>query len=436
MILSVPQRDHGDVWIWLPGKVDPVPAGRLRASDGLVAFAYSETYLGRPNAIPLYLPELPLAEGYQPLSEGLAMPGCLRDAAPDAWGRRVADGLPRLEDDRASSSRHPEIGFLLGSGSDRIGALDFQVSSTSYHPRSPTAATLPDLAKAIARFEKGKPLSKAQHNALRYRCAIGGARPKAMVEDERAKRIAKFASPSDRHNVVKGEFVAMRLAVLCGIDAAPVSLVNVAGNDVLLIERFDRACTDNGWQRKAMVSVLTILALDEMMARYASYQDLARIIRHRFTNPEAGLREVFARIVFKVLCGNTDDHARNHAAFWDGSKLTLTPAYDICPQPRSGQEATQAMLIEGSDRMSRIVTCLAAAHDFQVSRAEALAIVATQLKVIGENWRRVCEETALGPADRAQLWGRSFLNPYAFTALEGDARIIKSTANQILVAGG
>ena len=55
-----------------------------------------------------------------------------------------------------------------------------------------------------------------------------------------------------------------------------------------------------------------------MMARYASYQDLAEIIRHRFTAPSDTLRELFSRIVFNILCGNTDDHARNHAAFWDG----------------------------------------------------------------------------------------------------------------------
>src|SRR3546814_10321073 len=93
-----------------------------------------------------------------------------------------------------------------------------------------------------------------------------------------------------------------------------------------------------------------MLGLDEMMARYASYQDLAEIVRHRFTDPSATLRELFARIVFNILCGNTDDHARNHAAFWDGATLTLTPAYDICPPGRTGQEATQAMLISGNNR--------------------------------------------------------------------------------------
>ena len=113
-----------------------------------------------------------------------------------------------------------------------------------------------------------------------------------------------------------------------------------------------------------MVSALTIFELDEMMAAYASYEKLAECIRHRFAHSTASLHELFARMVFNILCGNTDDHARNHSAFWDGHQLALTPAYDICPQSRTGQQASQAMLIHGSDRRSQIATCMAAAPCF------------------------------------------------------------------------
>jgi len=109
--------------------------------------------------------------------------------------------------------------------------------------------------------------------------------------------------------VVKAEYVAMRLAAEVGIDVAPVELRNAAGKDALLVERFDREKTKTGWRRRAMVSALTLLELDEMMARYASYEDLATIIRHRFAAPKPTLRELFNRLLFDILCGNTDDHA-------------------------------------------------------------------------------------------------------------------------------
>ena len=121
------------------------------------------------------------------------------------------------------------------------------------------------------------------------------------------------------------------------------------------------------------------------MARYASYQDLADIIRHRFTNPNKTLRELFGRIVFNILCGNTDDHARNHAASWDGRTLTLTPAYDVCPQHRTGIEASQAMLIHDDNRMSQLSVRLKAALHFLLDEQTAKMIVKNQVDTIRLN---------------------------------------------------
>ena len=180
-----------------------------------------------------------------------------------------------------------------------------------------------------------------------------------------------------------------------------------------------------------MVSALTLLALDEMTARYASYEDLAELIRHRFDHATTTLRELFSRLVFNILCGNTDDHARNHAAFWNGQSLCLTPAYDICPQNRTGREATQAMLIAGENRMSRISSCLNAAGRFLLSRPEAMAIVEHQIRCISEHWDAVCTEAGLTEADRAFLWGRQFLNPYAFADLDGGAAGLRRLADTL-----
>jgi serine/threonine-protein kinase HipA len=429
---KVPKYDEAFVWVWLPGATEPVVAGRLHAHDGLVTFNYGKSYLDRPGAIPLYLPELPLEQGELPLLTGLTMPGCMRDAAPDAWGRRVIlnrkFGVKGDELDKLDLS---ELTFLLESGSDRVGAFDFQHSPTVYEPRSSAAASLEELMESAQRVEQGIPLTPELDQALHHGSSIGGARPKALIEDGSVKHVAKFSSSSDTYSVVKAEFIAMRLAALCGIDVAKVSLVRASGKDVLLVERFDRIRADDGWQRKIMVSALTMLGLDEMMARYASYEDLAEVIRRDFTNAAATLHELFARVVFNILCGNTDDHARNHAAFWDGEMLTLTPAYDICPQGRSGQEASQAMLISGQNRMSRIATCLEAAHHFHVPGDKAIAIVEAQMRCIGENWDTVCTEAALGQTERNFFWGRQFFNPYAFTALEGKAAALATLGDEI-----
>jgi len=408
------------VWIWLPDETTPVVAGRLEADNGIVLFNYGKSYLERigsqPAAIPIYEPELPLQAGALPLPEGLTMPGCIRDAAPDAWGRRVIInkklGLTGADTDTAELD---ELTYLLESGSDRIGALDFQRSPTEYVPRSANNVTMEELIESAERVEKGVPLTPELDQALLHGSSIGGARPKALIQDQGKKYVAKFSSSTDLYSIVKAEFIAMRLAHLAGLNVAPVRLVKAANKDVLLIERFDRLPKDGSWSRKAMVSALTLFGLDDMIARYASYETLAEIIRHRFTDPKDTLRELFSRLAFNILCGNTDDHARNHAAFWNGESLTLTPAYDICPQGRTGNEASQAMLISGNNNMSQLKSCLKAANHFLLSENDARAIFTHLTGTIENNWSAISEEAELSEVDKKLFWGRQFLNPYSTT---------------------
>lgn len=409
------------VWVWLPGKTEPMVAGLLTRVGGQIVFNYGRSYLARPDAISLYAPELPLRSGTLPLPAGLMMPSAIRDAAPDAWGRRVIiNRLLGQAGKEADPAVIDELTYMLQSGSDRIGALDFQQSATTYVPRDEQAASLAQMQEAAELVQRGVTLPETLNAALFHGSSIGGARPKANITDGQTKYIAKFSAQADVYSVVKAEFVGMRLASLAGLDVAPVRLTLAAGKDVLLIERFDRRWTEEGWTRRAMVSGLTILGLDEMMARYASYQDFAEIIRLQFQEPRATLHELYKRLMFNILVGNTDDHARNHAAFWDGHALSLTPAYDICPQGRAGNEATQAMLIIGDDRMSRIMSAVDAAAQFQLSRQQALEIARLQIEVIKTRYGDVCDEAGLSQVDRALLWRRQILNPFAFENAPAD----------------
>lgn len=406
------------VWIWLPNETNPVVAGRLEPDNGNILFNYGKSYLNRIGdsnpAIAIYEPELPLKAGFIPLPEGLTIPSCIRDAAPDAWGRRVIInrklGLKGASTDTAELN---ELTYLLESGSDRIGALDFQRSPKEYVPRSANNVGMKELIQSAERVEQGVPLTPGLDQALFHGSSIGGARPKALIQEHGKKYVAKFSSSTDLYSVVKAEFIAMRLAELAGLEVASVKLAKAANKDVLLIERFDRIPKGDKWARKLMVSALTLFGLDEMMARYASYETLSEIIRYRFTNPKHTLKELFSRLVFNILCGNTDDHARNHAAFWDGKALTLTPAYDICPQGRTGNEASQAMLISGNNNMSQLKTCLETAHNFLLSKVEARQIFGNLTTVIEQNWDTVCEEAEVTEVDKKFLWRRQFLNPYS-----------------------
>jgi serine/threonine-protein kinase HipA len=403
------------VWVWLPGATDPVVAGRLDARGDVLDFTYGRSYLARDDATPLYLPELPLVRGrIEPLRE-LYVPGCIADAAPDAWGQRVImNRLLGAGTDSTDPATLSLLTYLLESGSDRTGAIDFQRSPDEYVRRGDGGAPLELLAESAELVERGEPLPRELEQALLHGSSIGGARPKAAIDDGGRHLIAKFSSTSDRFPVVKAEFVAMELARRCGLDVASVELTSAYGKDALLVERFDRE--PESATRRHVVSALTVLELHELLARYASYADLAEQVRRRFTEPRRTLRELFGRIVFNVLVGNTDDHARNHSAFWDGSNgmLTLTPAYDICPQARAGGEASQAMIIRPDGfRMSQVSGCVDGAATYMLSEADAREIVDHQIETIESQWDEVCDIAALGRAERDLFWRRQFLNPYA-----------------------
>lgn len=419
MMTSNTKYKEAFVWIWLPNETKPVVAGKLEAEGDKLLFNYGKSYLERIGdtanpAISIYEGELPLKKGELPLLDGLNVSSCIRDGAPDAWGRRVINNRKLgVKGKDVDTEQLDELTYMLESGSDRIGALDFQQSATEYVPRLSANVPLGELLESAERVQKGVPLTPELDQALFHGSSLGGARPKASIEDQNRKYIAKFSTSSDTYNIVKAEYIAMRLAKEVGLKVAPVKITSAAGKDIILVERFDRIKIDAGWQRKSMLSALTLFGLDDMMARYASYETLAEIIRHKFTSPKETLEELFSRLVFNVLCGNTDDHARNHAVFWDGTSMSLTPAYDICPQGRAGRESSQAMLISGDNRSSKLTTCLGTAKNFLLSNESAKAIFEKQKDIIHEKWGDVCDEAELNEIDRKYLWGRQFLNPFA-----------------------
>ena len=306
--------------------------------------------------------------------------------------------------------------YLLQSGSDRTGALDFQESASIYELRHHDSASLEDLCRAAELLATEKPVPPDLEAALFHGSSIGGARPKAAVSGSHCKYVAKFSVSTDTFNIVKAEYVAMKLAAAVGLDVAAVSLQESAGRDVILVERFDRGQgnVEGDWTRKALVSGLTVLGLDEKWAREASYPDLVEQIRLHGVNFKTDARELFSRMLFNVLIGNTDDHARNHSFFVEGESIRLTPAYDVTPFPRAGGEAGHGMKIFGPSNLSRISLCIATASAFGIMREEAIAIAEAQIAGVAGQFDGLCESAGMDRTTRLLLRRRAVLNPDIF----------------------
>ena len=226
------------------------------------------------------------------------------------------------------------------------------------------------------------------------------------------KYIAKFSTSTDSYNVVKSEYIAMKLAKLSGIDVADVELGSVLGRDYLLVTRFDRELISSGaWARRSIVSALTVLELHERWAKEASYLDLIEKLKTNGTVFKTQSMELFRRIVFNVLVGNTDDHARNHAFFiTPGGQLELTPAYDLCPQPRAGGEATHGMLITENKRFSRLSDVLSTCENYGLKEQKAKSEIERMVQVVAGAYQNLAVKCSLDVATRNMLWRGAVLN--------------------------
>lgn len=398
------------VWTWLADASEPVVAGRIEQDGSLIRFIYGVNYRSRPDAISLYAPELPLAPGLQDPREGLNIAGVLRDGSPDRWGRGVIERRRGVAPNSLT-----ELDYMISSSSNRFGALDFQRTRDEYVPRD-DSATLDELHDAAQRLDEGRALPPALDAALLHGTSLGGARPKASVIDEKGEQwLAKFSSSDDRtFSVVNAEAAMLELARRAGLDTPDSKVVPSLGKEVLLVKRFDR---DGRGGRRHVVSGLTMAQTDEMYARYVSYPQILDVLREYAIDPTQPGPELFRRIAFNIAISNNDDHARNHAAFWDGTHLQLTPVYDLAPGNRSGDSFAQAMAYgRGSEgaRVSNFGALIAESEIYGLSARRARQVVDELVESIRTNWVDAADAARLTRADRESLEARQLLPRAAF----------------------
>lgn len=405
------------VWVWPPGEASPIPAGRLREHlPGEFSFDYGRRYLQRENALSL-APTLSLSEETFAPTGSMGLPGAIRDASPDAWGRRVVQY--QVTGDRGENADTGYLGertYLLNSGSNRFGAIDFQLSPENYIPRDSTPAPLDELLNAADTVEAGGELPYELERALLSGTAMGGARPKAVFHDRGREYIAKFTASNDHFPVVGAEAASMFLAEKVGLNVARTRVEDVLGRTVLLVERFDRT-GDGG--RILAVSALTMTKLDELQARSGSYIDFLDAMRANGA-PEGTAAEIYTRIAFNMAISNSDDHLRNHAVLWDGRTAVLSPAYDLSPMRRSGETASQAIAYDRhGNKRNNFAELLTARSLYGLTVREAHDALERVENAFRDHWQEAAEFGRLTASDRELLWGRQFLNPgtlYGFGA--------------------
>lgn len=405
------------VYITLPGETSAVTVGRFVLGKNvrggaLGQFVYRARYLEDPRAVEIDPIELKLSKRTYETTLLNGVFGALRDASPDYWGRRIIEK-------HAGKVQLGELDYLLESPDDRAGALGFGLNTEPPAPprkfnRTIDLEKLQVLADALVKDDlPNDPQAQQVQDLMLLGTSMGGARPKAVVQDDDSLWLAKFNRADDRWNNTRVEHAMLRLARECGITTAESRIETVGGKDVLLVKRFDREKVANGYTRARMISGLTILRADEAAeARQNwSYVALVEELRRIVEEPKKDAKELFRRVCFNALISNIDDHPRNHAIIAKRRIWKFSPAYDLTPSPQVSMERRDLALDCGDQgRYANAKNILSQHARFLLDRAEAEKILNDMKAQVQATWYDMLRASGVTEKDAETVRG-AFVYP-------------------------
>ena len=401
------------VYITLPGETEFVTAGKFELSTNRQGnptgkYVYGQSYLKRDDAVPIDPLALKLGNKTYETNLLKGVFGALRDASPDYWGRRVIEKY-------VGKTELGEIDYLLHSPDDRAGALGFGLSREPPAPRRKFNKTielerLQALAESIIADEelpKGAETEQVQ-GLVNGGTSMGGARPKAVVEDDNALWIAKFRHPEDKWNDARVEHAMLLLASECGLQAAESKVVTIGKYDAVLVKRFDREHTNSGYRKGRMLSALTLLRADENYQNRDnwSYVLLVEELRRISSQPGTDAPELFRRMCFNALISNVDDHPRNHAVVAMNTAWKLSPAYDLTPStPISIERRNLALECGDMGRYANAENLLSQSARFLLKSDDAKNIIETIEKTVKSKWYDIARREGVTEKDCERIAG-------------------------------
>ena len=383
-----------------PQEIGTLGYERVRGKDHFV-FEYSREWLKKHGGIMLSGDLMNVPSLQHPRGADSVF-GFVKDSFPDRWGRLLLDRRERL---KAQAEGRPvrmltNFDYLTGiEDFTRMGGIRYRdEDSDSYMNDSakflvPPIESLRALCDACHEIESAEernelPEQRWIDQLIDPGTSLGGARPKANVIDADGKLyVAKFPSKKDLENTELIEHFSHRLAAAAGINVANTHAIKISKDrHLLLSERFDR--TADG-RRKHFASAMSLLGFDDGAGSSTGngYLDIVDFILQGCVDVQQNLRELYRRVAFNVMFGNTDDHFRNHGFLLTPKGWTLSPAYDINP----GTKLHQCLLIDQYTEQSDANTLLHASGSYMFEQQEASEII-DQVRTAIKDWRATATE--------------------------------------------
>lgn len=370
-------------WLDHPQLIGELSYDSVRGSE-TYGFSYDKEWLAKYGDVFLSedLQNFPGIQYSRPERDIFA---CFSDALPDRWGRTL---LNRREQLAASEEKRPvrrltSFDYLMGiDDASRMGGFRFAETpggkflNCESSLRVPPLASVRELMHAAQEVEASEekhllPSKKWIAQLLHPGTSLGGARPKASVIDEDGSlTVAKFPSRKDDYDVGLWEHFCHVMGRKAGINVAETRTIPGEEYHILLSKRFDRK---ECGKRIHFASALTLLGLtdgDNASTGYG-YPDIVDFIIQHGSNVEQNLEELYRRVAFYIIVGNSDDHFRNHGFLLTHKGWELSPAYDINPTLSDNQ----SLLINRSTSESDLNILLESAGDYMISTEKAKTII-------------------------------------------------------------
>jgi len=329
-----------------------------------MSFIYDDVYMAQKGpSISLTIPS-----NIRQHEDNIVFP-FIENLLPEGEIRSLIQGQNKIEEGNFAR-------FIELLGGDVAGALSIQLEGDS--PKFEETEEKNELSRnslsQLLLDIQDRPFNvSTQKGEVGNRLSLAGAQNKLPVirsgnktfeaKDAPSTHIIKPARKDDRfHSLVYNEYICMKAAKLAGINTALVSLLDVNdanGNesDALLIERYDRILVSQSnsgkevTQRLQQEDLCQLCSISSTMKYEVSggpgFQELFSKINQFSLVPVKDDIEVFRRLIFSLVIGNYDAHAKNFSFLvsTDGS-ISLSPAYDlVCTALYEELDTTFAMLI-------------------------------------------------------------------------------------------
>ncbi len=312
-------------------------AGCLESTENRgVIFIYDEKYLNEKNSVSLSA-SLPLQN--KEFTQKQCIPFFSGLLPEEDSRKKIADYLHVSETStlklfEALGGECAGLISILPEEEKPVSENNYTLNLENYEPLEENRL------KEFVEKMNTRPLIKADD---KLRLSLAGAQEKLAlanidgnwylpINGSPSTHILKPTRQGSLLSLAQNEYICMKLAKTFGLPVPNVDLLNIAGKDVFVVERYDRIKKDNSIQRLHQEDFCQALGIMST-SKYQNdggpgITDIFNAIKDNCTMPALETQKFLRYVIFNFIIGNCDSHGKNYSLLYNNRAVELSPLYD------------------------------------------------------------------------------------------------------------